>query len=234
MSNFTKITNNPADTCPSALKWSVPSAWSNSTSSNYTQAACAVPACDNFPSTLADCCGRADSDLQYFDTTLGPYAACALADSTNLEAYQAFQECLTDKEVGFFKCNSQDGLDTQSGCGTGVSEGPLNNTDWPNLQTCSLPASVNATRAIKKCCSNYGNANSFAVYDNGCEISCTSNSTNNTFRDCIGKNYINPQGYLCTLNDGRENPKTGGSVRDLPSLAGIFTILLLGSSMMLL
>ena len=234
MSNSTTITNNPADTCPRSLKWNVPSAWSDSTSSNYTQAACVVPACDNFPSTLADCCGRVDSDLQYFNTTIGPYAACALANSTNPEAYQAFQTCLADKEVGFFKCNSQDGFNTNSECGIGISEVSLNNTDWPNLQTCSLPASVNATRAMKKCCSGYGSVDSFSVYDNGCEIGCVSNSTNGTFQSCIRKNYQNYQGYLCTVNDGTENPNTGAGAQASPSIAGIFTILLLGSSMLML
>ncbi|KAI4823148.1 hypothetical protein E4T44_10152 [Aureobasidium sp. EXF-8845] len=212
MSNFTEITNNPADACPSALKWSVPSAWSNSTSSNYTQAACAVPACDNFPSTLADCCGRADSDLQYFNTTLGPYAACALADGTNLEAYQAFQECLTDKEVGFFKCNSQE-ENARSDCGT---------------------ASANASRALKICCSNYGSVDGFVVYDNGCHVGCVSNSTNGTFSDCVAKEFKGHPGFICTSNDGRENPNTSAGVRDQPSFAGIFTILLLGSSMLML
>jgi hypothetical protein len=233
MSNFTKITNNPSDTCPPALKWSVPSEWGNSTSSNYTQAACAVPACDNFPSTLADCCGRADSDLQYFNTTLGPYAACALADSTNLEAYQTFQNCLADKDVAFFRCNSQK-ENTRPDCGTGISPAPLNNTDWPNLQTCSLPASANASRALKICCSNYGSVDGFVVYDNGCHVGCVSNSTNGTFSDCVAKEFKGHPGFICTSNDGKENPNTSAGVRDLPSFAGIFTILLLGSSMLML
>ncbi|KAI4840264.1 hypothetical protein E4T44_07968 [Aureobasidium sp. EXF-8845] len=212
MSNFTKITNNPSDTCPTALKWSVPSEWGNSTSSNYTQAACAVPACDNFPSTLADCCGRADSDLQYFNTTLGPYAACALADSTNLEAYQTFQNCLADKDVAFFRCNSQK-ENTRPDCGT---------------------ASANASRALKICCSNYGSVDGFVVYDNGCHVGCVSNSTNGTFSDCVAKEFKGHPGFICTSNDGREIPNTSAGVRDLPSFAGIFTILLLGSSMLML
>jgi hypothetical protein len=233
MSNSTNITNNPADACPRITGRNVPSAWSDSTSSNFSQAACAAPACNNFPTTLAECCGRADSDLQYFNTTIGPYVACALTNSTDPEIYQAFQNCLADKEVAFFKCNEQK-ANTRSDCGVGVMDSPLNNTNWPNLQTCSLPASVNATRAMKKCCTNYGSPDSFLVYDNGCEISCTSNSTNGTFSNCIAKSYENHPGFLCTVNDGRENPNTSAGARALPSVAGIFTILLLGSSMLML
>jgi hypothetical protein len=233
MSNLTNITNNPADACPRITGWDVPSAWSDSTSSNYSQAACAAPACNNFPSTLADCCGRADSDLQYFNTTIGPYAACALADSTNPETYQAYQKCLADKEVAFFKCNEQK-ASTNGDCGSGISPAPLNNTDWPNLQTCSLTASVNASRAMKKCCTNWGSADQYLVYQNGCEIGCTSNSTNGTFQECITKSFTSHQGFICTVNDGRENPNTSAGAQALPSVAGIFTILLLGSSMLML
>lgn len=230
MSNSTTITNNPADTCPRITGWRVPSAWSDSTSANYSQAACAVPACNDFPSTLADCCGRANSDLEYFNTTIGPYASCALADSTKPETYRAFKSCLADKEVAYFKCNSQDGEDTNDQCPLGFSAAPINNTDWPNMQTCSLKASVNATRAMKTCCSNYDD--SFLVFEDGCQIGCTSNSTNGTFADCITDTFKDYQGVICTANDGRENPNTSAGARALPSLAGMFTILMLGSAMM--
>lgn len=230
MSNSTTITNNPADACPRLLGRYVPSVWSDSTSSNYSQAACAVPACNNFPSTLVDCCGHAN--VEYFNTTIGPYASCALADSTNLEAYQAYQTCLADKEVSFFKCNNPDGLETNRDCGTGISPAPINNTDWPNLQTCTLMASLNATRAMKTCCSNYDDT--FLVFADGCQVGCVSNSTNGTFSDCITDNFKNYQGVVCTINDGRENPNTSAGARALPSLSGLLTILVLSSSMLML
>lgn len=51
MSNATNITNNSVDACPRDLQYGIPDAWRDSTSSNFSQAACAAPACDNFPST---------------------------------------------------------------------------------------------------------------------------------------------------------------------------------------
>ncbi|KAI4722884.1 hypothetical protein E4T48_00859 [Aureobasidium sp. EXF-10727] len=235
MSNSTNITNNPADACPITLGWYVPDTWRNSTSSNFSQAACAAPACDNFPMKLAECCGRPHNVLQYFDTRIGPYASCALVDNNDTKAYAAFQSCLADQEVRGFKCNSQDGFGVQSGCDYGISEPPINNTDWPNQQTCSLPISINATRAMKKCCSNYGNnGEGLVVFSEGCSIGCTSNSTNGTFNDCIGDNYNNPHGFLCTINDGRENPDTSVGAQASPSLVGVLTVLLLGSSMLML
>ncbi|KAI5246251.1 hypothetical protein E4T42_06449 [Aureobasidium subglaciale] len=126
MSNSTNITNNPAD------------------------AACSVPACNDFPSTLANCCGRENSELQYFNTTTGPYASCALVDSNDTEAYDSYQSCLAKEEIPYFKCNSQQNYSGISdGCGLGIETAPINNTDWPNQQTCSLPYSVNAARAFK-------------------------------------------------------------------------------------
>jgi hypothetical protein len=229
MSNSTIITNNPADTCPRVLGWKVPSAWSDSTSSNYSQAACAVPACNNFPSTLADCCGRANSDLEYFNTTLGPYASCALAKGTDSETYQAFQTCLANKEVAYFKCNGQNGGKNNE-CASGISAAPLNNTDLANLQTCSMSASVNATRAMKNCCSNYDDG--LLVYADGCPIGCVSKSTDGAFLDCITSSFKNYTGLLCTDNKAKSGTSAGA--RASPSLAGIFTILVLGSSMLML
>ncbi|KEQ70459.1 hypothetical protein M436DRAFT_53580 [Aureobasidium namibiae CBS 147.97] len=232
MSNSTSISDNPADRCPRITGWRVPRAWSDSASSNFTQAACAVPACNDFPSTLADCCGRSSNDLEYFNTTIGPYASCALADSTNPDTYRAFQSCLADKEVAFFKCNSQERENTNDECGRGILPAPINNTDWPNMQICSLSASVNATRAMKNCCSNYDS--DFLVFKDGCQVGCVSNSTNGTFSDCITDTFKDYQGVICTTNDGRENPNNSAGTRALPSLSGLFTILMLSSLMLML
>lgn len=233
MANATNITNNPADACPRFLQYHILDAWRDSTSSNFSQAACAAPACDNFPTTLAQCCGRPESDLYFFNTTIGPFVSCAIANSNDTEAYQAFQRCLADKEVRNFRCNDPD-LVVAPSCGYGIQTNPNDTSDWQHQQTCSLPMSVNATRAMKRCCSNYNGGDGLLVYSEGCYIGCTSDSTNDTFHDCLGDNYDNTEGYLCTINDGRENPDTSVGAQALPSLAGIFTILLLGPSMLLL
>ena len=102
--------------------------------------------------------------------------------------------------------------------------------------------SVNATRAMKKCCSNYDSGDGLLVYSEGCYISCISDSTNNTFQSCLGRNYdTRTQAFVCTANDGRENPDLSRENSDVsvgaqasPSLVAIFTILLLGSSMLML
>ncbi|KAI5199024.1 hypothetical protein E4T38_07253 [Aureobasidium subglaciale] len=211
MSNSTNITKNPAD------------------------AACSVPACNDFPSTLANCCGRENSELQYFNTTIGPYASCALVDSNDTEAYDSYQSCLAKEEIPYFKCNSQQNYGGISdGCGLGIGAAPINNTDWPNQQTCSLPYSVNATRAFKQCCSNYNDGDGIVVYNGGCNVGCMSNSTNGTFSDCIRDDFRNHPSYICTANDGRENTNTSAGTQMSPSVAGIFTAFLLGASMLTL
>ncbi|KAG9633229.1 hypothetical protein KCU95_g7874, partial [Aureobasidium melanogenum] len=256
MSNATNITNNPTDACPKDLQYGIPDAWRDSTSSNFSQAACAAPACDNFPSTLAQCCGRAESDLYYFNSSIGPFASCAIANSNDTEAYQALQRCLADKEVRNFKCNDPEVVVAPNcgikctdpkvilspSCGFGTQPPENKTIDWPIQQRCSLPMSVNATRAMKKCCSNYDSGDGLLVYSEGCYISCISDSTNGTFSSCLGRNYdTRTQAFVCTANDGRENPDLSRENPDLsvgaqtsPSLAAIFTILLLGSSMLML
>ncbi|KAG9952662.1 hypothetical protein KCU85_g1935, partial [Aureobasidium melanogenum] len=256
MSNAINITNNPVDACPRDLQYGIPDAWRNSTSSNFSQAACSTPACNSFPSTLAQCCGRAESDLYYFNTAIGPFASCAIANSNDAEAYQALQRCLADKEVRNFKCNDPEvvvapncgikctdpKIIVSPSCGFGTQPPDNKTLDWPIQQRCSLPVSVNATRAMRKCCSNYDSGDGLLVYSEGCYISCISDSTNSTFSSCLARNYdISTQAFVCTANDGRENPDLSRETPDSsvgaqasPSLAAIFTILLLGSSMLTL
>ncbi|KAK6001869.1 hypothetical protein QM012_002359 [Aureobasidium pullulans] len=119
-------------------------------------------------------------------------------------------------------------------CGFGVQTNPNDTSHRPTKQTCSLPTSVNATRALKKCCSNYNSGEGLLVYSEGCYISCTSDSTNDTFLDCLSDNYDNIEGYLCTINDGREKPRNGVGAQASPSLTGILTVLLLGSAMLII
>lgn len=87
-------------------------------------------------------------------------------------------------------------------------------------------------RTMKTCYSNYDN--SLPVFEDGCRVGCVSNSTNGTFSDCIADIFKNCQGVICTANDDRENPNTSAGVQALPSLAGIFTVLMFCSSMLVL
>ncbi|CAD0100693.1 unnamed protein product [Aureobasidium mustum] len=244
MSNATNTTINPTDACTSGNyqdSW-VPAAWTDRTSSNFSQAACAVPACNSFPSTLAECCGRPESDLQYLNTSGRPFALCALANNNDANDYQLFQRCLAAKEVVNFKCNDPENVVAPS-CGLGVHTSPNETTDWPNQQTCSHLITVSATRAMEKCCSNYNGGDGLVVYSNGCDYACTSDSTNNTFFACLRRNYNWGTQFGCTPNDGTEDPNkddgtvgsdTGVGAQTLPSLTSIFIILLLGTSMLMI
>lgn len=241
MSNATNTIVNTTDACTSGNyqdSW-VPAAWTDKTS-NFSQAACAVPACNSFPSTLAECRGRPESDLEYFNASGKPFALCTLTNSNDANAYQVFQRCLAAKEVVNFKCNDLENVVAPS-CGLGVRIAPNETTDWQNQQACNLAISVNATRAMEKCCSNYNGGDGLVVYSNGCNYTCTSDSTNNTLYSCLQRTYNWATDFGCTPNDGTEDPNrndgmagsdTGVGAQTLPSLTGIFIILLLGSAML--
>ncbi|KEQ82492.1 hypothetical protein M438DRAFT_277398 [Aureobasidium pullulans EXF-150] len=217
----------------------VPESWNQRNSTNFTQAACAVPACSNYTSTLATCCGRTDSELQYFNTTIGPYASCALSDGNDPEAYQAFQRCMLLEYVTPFQCNNQDSWTTDGTC-LGIQEVPTTLANVTSKQqSCSMITSPNATRAMAQCCNNYnGGEGLFAFSQGSCNTGCVSNSTDNEFYDCLFDFIQKSQfpaiesGVVCTENN--KDDREGAGVQTSPSISGILTMLLVGSSILLL
>ncbi|THX74375.1 hypothetical protein D6D04_07979 [Aureobasidium pullulans] len=200
----TSISSDPSAACPRiAGLWArVPPAWK---SANYTERACSVPACNNFPSTLATCCGREETALDYFNTTVGPYVSCNL-DSSDDKAYQNYQQCLLSNFVTPFECNDNDGLANSDVCQGGTAAPPQD------------------AGAMISCCSNAAaNGTGLIPLDNGCNIACSSESTEGDFLKCLTDAFGPQIGIVCSKQEdskaSNKNGDTSGACQGpLPSL----------------
>ncbi|THX05530.1 hypothetical protein D6D13_07123 [Aureobasidium pullulans] len=217
----TSISSDPSAACPRiAGLWArVPPAWE---SANYTERACSVPACNNFPSTLATCCGCEETALDYFNTTVGPYVSCNL-DSSDDKAYQNYQQCLLSNFVTPFKCNDNDGLANSDVCQGGTAAPPQE--PGKGEQICATQATPNATRAMISCCSNAAaNGTGLIPLDNGCNIACSSESTEGEFLKCLTDAFGPQIGIVCSKQEdskaSNKNGDTSGACQGpLPSLS---------------
>ncbi|THX91648.1 hypothetical protein D6D08_02990 [Aureobasidium pullulans] len=205
----TSISSDPSAACPRiAGLWArVPRAWE---SANYTERACSVPACNNFPSTLATCCGREETALDYFNTTVGPYVSCNL-DSSDDKAYQNYQQCLLSNFVTPFKCNDNDGLAKSDVCQGGTAAPPQD------------PGKANGTGLI--------------AFGNGCNIACSSESTDGEFLKCLSDAFDPQIGIVCSKQEdskasNKDGDTSGACQRPLPSLGvlGVAVLALLANS----
>ncbi|TIA72588.1 hypothetical protein D6C76_06891 [Aureobasidium pullulans] len=212
----TSISSDPSAACPRiAGLWArVPPAWK---SANYTERACSVPACNNFPSTLATCCGREETALDYFNTTIGPYVSCNLVSSDN-EAYQKYQQCLlsnfvTPFKCNEFKCNDNDGLANSDVCQGGTAAPPQD--PGKGEQMCATQATPNATRAMISCCSNAAaNGTGLIPLDNGCNIACSSESTEGEFLKCLTDAFDPQIGIVCSKQEDSKASNKDGDTSD--------------------
>ncbi|THX45032.1 hypothetical protein D6D11_07700 [Aureobasidium pullulans] len=205
----TSISSDPSAACPRiAGLWArVPPAWE---SANYTERACSAPACNNFPSTLATCCGREETALDYFNTKVGPYVSCNL-DSSDDEAYQRYQQCLLSNFVTPFKCNDNDGLANSDVCQGGTAAPPQD------------PGKANGTGLI--------------AFGNGCNIACSSESTDGEFLKCLSDAFDPQIGIVCSKQEdskasNKDGDTSGACQRPLPSLGvlGVAVLALLANS----
>lgn len=175
MSTNTSITNNTADACPPGLVAAVPDAWGFS---NFTEMACAVPACNNFTDSLSSCC---NGELNYFDTDSGAFASCSI-NSVD-EKYIDYQRCLILESVFPFQCNNIHEA-TPDDCPDEIPQPDLR--AGQRHQVCALRATPNATAALQECCTNGTEPDALTPYDHGCHVICQSDPDDRVLRDCLG------------------------------------------------
>lgn len=99
--------------------------------------------------------------------------------------------------------------------------------------------SANATSAMELCCNNYNEGGGvLAFFQWSCNTGFVSNSTDDDSYDCLFDLIQKSQfpavgsGVVCTEND--KDDRAGAGLQTSPSIPDIFTMLLVGSSILLL
>ena len=114
---------------------------------------------------------------------------------------------------------------------------PANTTS--SEQACSMITSANTTSALELCCNNYNEGDGPLAFSQGsCNTGFVSSSTDNEFYDCLFDLIQKSQfpavgsGVVCTEDD--KDDRAGAGLQTSPSIPGVFTMLLVGSSILLL